>query len=67
MENLMVKVYELRFKNTNELIVSSISENATRKEWINMKADGEDMSNVYGAENFIPQAEWNNAMLAASK
>ena len=62
----MIKVYELRFKDTNELIVSSIEERVTRSEFVNMKQDGEDMTNVYGCENFIPVSEWNNTMLSAS-
>lgn len=66
-QNLMTKVYELRYVDTNQLIVCSISEEASRKEWIKMKKDGEDMSNVFGAENFIPVSEWNNAMINAAK
>jgi len=59
---LMVKCFELRFKNTNELIWSSISEGAIRKEWLRMKEDGDDMSNVVANQTFIAQAEWNNAI-----
>lgn len=66
-QNLMTKVYELRYVDTNELISSSISEEASRIEWIKMKKDGEDMTNVRGCENFMPVAEWNNAMLNAAK
>ena len=58
----MVKIYELRYKDSNELIVASISENATRKEWLWLKDNDEDMSNIIGCENFIPVDEWNKAM-----
>lgn len=58
----MVKIFELRYKDSNELIVASISENATRKEFISMKEDGEDMSNIIGCENFMSIDEWNAAM-----
>ena len=58
----MVKIYELRYKDSNELIVASISENATRKEWLWLKDNDEDMSNIIGCENFISVDEWNKAM-----
>lgn len=65
--NLMTKVYELRYKSNDELIISSIEENAVRKEYIKMKQDGENMEDVYGCENFMPVKEWNEAMISASK
>lgn len=63
--NLTTKIYELRYKSNNELIVSSISEMAVRKKYVRMKEDGEDMNNVYGCENFMPVKEWNQTMLSA--
>ena len=62
MKNLNVKLYELRFKSTNELIVASISENAVRKEWISMREEGDDMSNVIANQTFVSVEEWNNSM-----
>jgi hypothetical protein len=62
---LMEKLFELRYKDTNELIIASISETAVRKEWLRMKEDGEDMTNVIGTENFIRTKEWNEIMTQA--
>ena len=61
----MTKLFELRFKNTNELIVASISEIAIRKEWLSLKEDGEDMENIIANQTFISEKEWNNSMLSA--
>jgi hypothetical protein len=59
----MVKVFELRYKDSNDLIIASIKEDVVRKEFIDMKKGGEDMSNIFGCENFMKIEEWNNAML----
>ena len=53
----MQKIYELRNKETNELIAYGTSELSMRKEFSKMEEDGEDMSNVIACENFMKQSE----------
>ena len=62
-----VKCFELRYKDTNEIISVSLSEQTIRKEAINYKEDIGNMNDIYVAENFMKIEEWNNAMLSALK
>jgi hypothetical protein len=59
----MVKSYELRIKETNEVLAICISEVTIRKEGISYVENGGTWDEIYVQENFIPISEWNNAML----
>ncbi len=64
--NNMVKLYELREKVSNEIVASSISEMAIRKEYIKMKEE-EGEGCAYVTENFISVQEWNGVMKSGFK
>lgn len=58
----MIKVYELRVKETNEVLAITTTSGNARKEALN---SGYEMDEIYVQENFMPQEEWNNAMINA--
>lgn len=56
----MIKVYELRLKENEEVLAITTTSSNARKEALN---SGYEMDELYVQENFIPQQDWNNAMI----